>query len=186
MISLDDIFPCIVPDNYLDEVGLDSSIQRKFTVGLNAVLIVDIGTSIRGLLPSEAIEHCCTIEDAWEVAIGNLDKALKDQLVNVTVLDYASGANALLLGPGYLGPALLIHPGVPNWLSNLLNAEDLLLVIPVRDAAFVYSTNAPADVLAGAKNFAAEARANSRKPYPNRLYLIGPNGIELVDPMDDY
>jgi hypothetical protein len=177
MASPEEIFPCIVPISYLNAVGSSSCIHRPIGNGLVSMLVVDSGVSIRNLSPIEADDLVESIADAWHLAIYNLDQAFQNQRLVVHVMDYPSGGKGVLIGPSYLAPSLLIHPGIPLWLMQLLGAEDLLAVVPERDSAFVYSASAAADVLAGAEKFAFEAGTNSTKPYGRQLFSITTAGI---------
>ena len=178
MVKLEEVFPCIVPERYLTEVGASNCIHRPFGNGLLAMLVIDAGNSIRSLSPGEIGALVESLDDAWDLAIYNLDQKFQRQEVVVNVVAYPSGEKAAFIGPTYLAPALLLHPGAFAWLGQLLGAEDLVATVPERDAAFVYSSSAAGDVLAGAEKFAAEAAANSRKPYGRNLFRLGGAGVE--------
>lgn len=99
MVTAEQVFPCIVLERYLTEVGPDSCMHRSFGNGLVAMLVVDVGESIRSLPPSDVEALVESVGDAWDLAIYNLDQKFQRQEVVVNVVDCPSGGKAAFIGP---------------------------------------------------------------------------------------
>lgn len=176
------VFPCVVPESYISAVGPTSCVHRPFGNGLVLTLAVDMGESVRNLQPQEMTELVESLDDAWQLAIYNLDQEFQNQRLVVQVVDYPSGGQAAMIGPHWLASALLAHPGITPWLQSILGSQQLIAVVPERDSSFVISATAPQDVVQGAKRFAVEAHANARKPYTPAWFSLSEQGPDPIAP----
>ncbi len=181
-MSPSNLFPCVTPESYLAECGKGNYVAWGLGHGLVTMLWADHGVVIKSVSPADLESMDVSAEDAFSLAIQNLNRILNDGAIPFEQVGFPDNEAIVVAGPHWLASALALHGGLHGFVAEQVGSNEISMVIPERDRAVFFSRNCSAFVRNAVKNIAFDMSLASQKGFGVNLFAFS---IEGATPVQD-
>jgi len=181
MFNLTQIYPSLAPQNYLADLGEHSCIHWSLGPRIVALLWEDNDTTMRSIVPSEVQKIEGGEEGAWGIAMANLGREVDAMRLKLGIAELPGGGKAAFFDQHWLASATILHNGLISWISNELEARELMALVPCRESIAYFSSDCTTEVVEAVESFSAKASAASRKPFGRNLFRVAPEGPIFIE-----
>jgi hypothetical protein len=176
-VEANTIYPYVAPETYLDELGKGNYVAWDYGQGLVTMLVSDIGPGgVRSIAPNELEPLGLSGDEAWGISFQNLNRTFNANELTLKFGALTSGVEAFIICDHWLASAFTLHPACFECAGEALKSEDLRLLVPSRDNAFVIR-GADFNPTDGAlKELYGELQGLSRKPFAFNVFRLTRGG----------
>lgn len=177
-ITRENVFLYVVPESYLDEIGDGAYVAWDYGQGLITTLAGDIGSSIRGISPTELESLGLSEDETWGVALHNVDRLFRNGEFQFKLGSLTSGVDAFIVCNHWLASAFTLHPACFGLAHEALETDNLKVLLPSRDNAIIVRSAdySPEDL--ALRELYAELQSTSRKPFIFNAFKLTADGVQ--------
>jgi len=179
-ISLDNIFPAVTPEGYLEELGKGSYVAWDLGHDLALMLWQDQGSVIKSVSPSDLAGFGLQDDDLWNLSFQNLNRVVNNGDIKIEAVGFPGDETVVVAGPHWLASSLVLHGGLHAFISEQIGSQDLMAVVPDREMAVFFSNNCSAQLRSSVESICADIVRASRKPFGWRLFSYSTEGAQPV------
>ena len=176
-IEASTIFPYVAPESYLDDLGKGNYVAWDYGQGLVTMLVSDIGPGgVRSIGPSELEPLGLSHDQAWGTSFQNLNRLFNADEITLKFGALTSGVEAFIICQHWAASAFTLHPACFECASEALKSEDLRLLVPSRDNAFVVRASDFSRTDPALLELFGELQGMSRKPFAFNVFRFTREG----------
>ncbi len=172
------IYPYIVPRSYLEHGAI--AVRTLIDGEIYLTLVEDLDGIVQGITPEALAEANLSPEQALDLALDNLENALRNQEISISSFEGENGDMPFLLfADSWLAAAALMARGLPDLAERVFGTDTVYASIPHRDAMLVFPQCAGGKLQAY-RDMIAEHESDGEKPLTFTLFEVSPNGVRAM------
>lgn len=172
------IYPCVVHENYLAEIGKGNYFACDFGHDLVVMLIEDHGTMTRSISPEELSSLGLSEDGLWDTAFENLGRSLNSGEIPFNVLGFPGGESIVIAGPHWLASMTAFQTGLHQFVAEQLNSTEIAVMVPCRENAIFFPEHCSAFLRSKVDLIGKDSALESRKPFGPRFFKYRPDGAQ--------
>jgi hypothetical protein len=164
------LYPLVVPVGYV----LPGNVHRPLLSGVEVTLVVDLHGFVRGVRAVDLADTKLSEEQAYRVALGNLEAAAKRNEIHANLLGGKNGApRFVMFSDHWLAATCVLLGGAAKMARDALGTDQLIAMIPHRDVLIVFADGDVGSREKG-RRFFLDKESDGRKPITDRLLRLLP------------
>ena len=179
-MDLANVYPYIITRDYLTQ-GIKDETVIVDTIGtdLFVTLVKDLNGIVENVKKSDLEKNGISVKQAFDTAISNLDKVLKNQIIKATLFNGPNGLPFIIFTDHWLSAAAALSTNIYSFGSKNLNSDSIYISIPQRDVLILFA-KCNNSQLNDFKKMIQEKESDSRKPLTFDIFQLDKNGIQRI------